>query len=249
VNAPDATRSRRGSSGVALRKDSRPVFRWPSFQRHTRRADGEDGRAERVIDPPSRATANQGRVRGVPRCPRERPPLASAPGTWECGLGMPPTGTATPTGGTVVAMAESGTSFDPCPVNVRARSQRCGHRFCSCSPMSTCSAPTDPTSQPISKPVRPAGSPSTSHSFSEPRPMSSSPASWCSARSSCPRESTDPPTSRSVSPSRSFAGAVGESSYYFLGSGIELALLATVVYYAWTWPRRPNTSQRSSTAR
>src|SRR4051812_6943765 len=32
------------------------------------------------------------------------------------------------------------------------------------------------------------------------------------------------------------AGAVGEWSYYLLGSGIELALLAAVVYVAWTWP-------------
>jgi hypothetical protein len=33
------------------------------------------------------------------------------------------------------------------------------------------------------------------------------------------------------------ASAVGEWSYYVLGSAIEVALLATVVYYAWTWPR------------
>lgn len=33
------------------------------------------------------------------------------------------------------------------------------------------------------------------------------------------------------------AGAVGEWSYYVLGSVIETALLAAVVYYAWTWPR------------
>lgn len=33
------------------------------------------------------------------------------------------------------------------------------------------------------------------------------------------------------------AGAVGEWSYYVLGSAIETALLAAVVYYAWTWPR------------
>ena len=31
-------------------------------------------------------------------------------------------------------------------------------------------------------------------------------------------------------------GAVGEWSYYILGSSIEVALLAAVVYYAWTWP-------------
>jgi Family of unknown function (DUF6326) len=43
------------------------------------------------------------------------------------------------------------------------------------------------------------------------------------------------------------ASAVGEWSYYILGSSIEVALLATVVYYAWTWPKLPNTSQRTST--
>lgn len=31
--------------------------------------------------------------------------------------------------------------------------------------------------------------------------------------------------------------AVGEWNYYILGSAIEVALLAGVVYYAWTWPR------------
>jgi hypothetical protein len=33
------------------------------------------------------------------------------------------------------------------------------------------------------------------------------------------------------------AGAVGEWGYYILGSVIEVALLAAIVYYAWTWPR------------
>jgi Family of unknown function (DUF6326) len=33
------------------------------------------------------------------------------------------------------------------------------------------------------------------------------------------------------------AGAIGEWSYYVLGSGIELALLAAVVSYAWAWPK------------
>ena len=33
------------------------------------------------------------------------------------------------------------------------------------------------------------------------------------------------------------AGAIGEWSYYVLGSVIEVALLAGVVYYAWTWPK------------
>jgi Family of unknown function (DUF6326) len=33
------------------------------------------------------------------------------------------------------------------------------------------------------------------------------------------------------------AGAIGEWSYFILGSVIEVALLAAVVYYAWTWPK------------
>ena len=33
------------------------------------------------------------------------------------------------------------------------------------------------------------------------------------------------------------AGAIGEWSYYVLGSAIEVALLAAIVYYTWTWPR------------
>jgi hypothetical protein len=33
------------------------------------------------------------------------------------------------------------------------------------------------------------------------------------------------------------AGAIGEWNYYLLGSAIEVALLMTIVYYAWTWPR------------
>jgi hypothetical protein len=33
-------------------------------------------------------------------------------------------------------------------------------------------------------------------------------------------------------------GAIGEGNYYYiLGSAIEVALLAAVVYYAWNWPR------------
>ena len=39
------------------------------------------------------------------------------------------------------------------------------------------------------------------------------------------------------------AAAIGEWSYYILGSVIEVALLAAVVYYASTWPKlatRPN---------
>ena len=31
--------------------------------------------------------------------------------------------------------------------------------------------------------------------------------------------------------------AVGEWNYYILGSAIEAALLAGIVYYAWTWPK------------
>jgi hypothetical protein len=31
--------------------------------------------------------------------------------------------------------------------------------------------------------------------------------------------------------------AVGEWGYYVLGSAIEVALLASIGYYAWTWPR------------
>jgi hypothetical protein len=37
------------------------------------------------------------------------------------------------------------------------------------------------------------------------------------------------------------AGAIGEWNYYILGSAIEVALLAAVVYYAWTWPKDPRT--------
>ncbi len=33
------------------------------------------------------------------------------------------------------------------------------------------------------------------------------------------------------------AGAIGEWNYYILGSAIEVALLTSIVYYAWTWPR------------
>jgi hypothetical protein len=32
-------------------------------------------------------------------------------------------------------------------------------------------------------------------------------------------------------------GAIGEWSYYILGSAIETAQLAAIVYYAWTWPK------------
>jgi hypothetical protein len=32
-------------------------------------------------------------------------------------------------------------------------------------------------------------------------------------------------------------GAIGEWSYYVFGSAVEVALLAAIVYYAWTWPK------------
>jgi len=34
------------------------------------------------------------------------------------------------------------------------------------------------------------------------------------------------------------AGAVDDWGYYVFGSVVEVALLAAVVYYAWTWPER-----------
>ena len=37
-------------------------------------------------------------------------------------------------------------------------------------------------------------------------------------------------------------GAIGEWNYYILGSGIEVALLAAILYYAWTWPKEPTAS-------
>jgi hypothetical protein len=36
-------------------------------------------------------------------------------------------------------------------------------------------------------------------------------------------------------------GAVGEWNYYILGSLVEVALLAGIVYYAWTWPKATDT--------
>lgn len=39
------------------------------------------------------------------------------------------------------------------------------------------------------------------------------------------------------------AGAIGEWNYYVLGSGIEVALLVGVAFYAWTWPRVGATQQ------
>ena len=37
-------------------------------------------------------------------------------------------------------------------------------------------------------------------------------------------------------------GAVGEWNYYILGSAIEVALLAGIAYYAWTWPKATDTA-------
>ena len=34
--------------------------------------------------------------------------------------------------------------------------------------------------------------------------------------------------------------AIGEWNYFILGSLIEATLLATIVYYAWTWPKTTN---------
>jgi len=39
-------------------------------------------------------------------------------------------------------------------------------------------------------------------------------------------------------------GAIGEWSYYILGSAIEVALLAAIVYYAWTWPKETHERPR-----
>lgn len=44
-------------------------------------------------------------------------------------------------------------------------------------------------------------------------------------------------------------GAIGQWDYYLVGSAVELALLASIAYYAWTWPRvSPVTSTSSATA-
>jgi hypothetical protein len=40
------------------------------------------------------------------------------------------------------------------------------------------------------------------------------------------------------------AGAIGEWTYYVLGSAIEVALLAAITYYAWTWPKQPHQPAR-----
>ena len=39
------------------------------------------------------------------------------------------------------------------------------------------------------------------------------------------------------------AGTIGEWNYYIVGSAVEVALLAAIVYYAWTWPKQsPSTT-------
>jgi hypothetical protein len=45
------------------------------------------------------------------------------------------------------------------------------------------------------------------------------------------------------------AGAIGEWNYYILGSAIEVALLAAIVYYAWTWPKKEVSEAPSPGAR
>jgi Family of unknown function (DUF6326) len=45
------------------------------------------------------------------------------------------------------------------------------------------------------------------------------------------------------------AAAIGEWNYYIVGSAIEVALLAALVYYAWTWPKEtPRTSATGGAA-
>ncbi len=41
-------------------------------------------------------------------------------------------------------------------------------------------------------------------------------------------------------------GAIGEWGFYILGSAIEVALLAGIVYYAWNWPRSGTSAVRES---
>ena len=35
------------------------------------------------------------------------------------------------------------------------------------------------------------------------------------------------------------AAAIGEDAYYLFLSAVEIAMLLLIVWYAWTWPRRP----------
>lgn len=46
----------------------------------------------------------------------------------------------------------------------------------------------------------------------------------------CPRDDVAPAEERQDP-------AIGEWSYYVLGSPIEVAMLAGIAHYAWTWPR------------
>ncbi len=39
-------------------------------------------------------------------------------------------------------------------------------------------------------------------------------------------------------------GAIGEWSYYVLGSAVEVGLLASIAYYAWTWPKQSQEPSR-----
>jgi hypothetical protein len=41
-------------------------------------------------------------------------------------------------------------------------------------------------------------------------------------------------------------GAIGEWSYYLLGSALEVAALAAIAYYAWTWPELRSTDATSA---
>jgi hypothetical protein len=41
------------------------------------------------------------------------------------------------------------------------------------------------------------------------------------------------------------ASAVGEWTYYVLGSAVETTLLLGILYYAWTWPRAAATEAQS----
>ena len=42
------------------------------------------------------------------------------------------------------------------------------------------------------------------------------------------------------------AGAIGEWNYYLLGSALEVAALAAIAYYAWTWPELGSTDTGSA---
>lgn len=43
------------------------------------------------------------------------------------------------------------------------------------------------------------------------------------------------------------AGAIGEWNYFLLGSALEVAALAAIAYYAWTWPELGSTDATSAT--